>query len=347
MARLKAGVIGTGMGRTHAEDYANNPDVELVALCDLNRKEAEEVGAKFGVKQFFTDYKELLKVKDIDIVSIAVPNFLHAPMSIAALESGKHVLCEKPMSSTLEGARNMVAAAKASGKRLMIHQNYRFSPSSWKMKEIVDTGMLGKVYYAKAGYMRRKGTPVLDFAQTGIMGRGNWFIEKEKAGGGALMDIGVHCYDFTWWLLGTPKPVSVTGSTYRELSKKRFEERNIFADVDDLASAFVKFENGATLVFEVSWDGHMPGGWNILLYGDKAGMSWTERLRIFREEDGASMDISVEIPNQAPPSACRHFVQAVLNPEMKMIASGEECINVMKVLDGINKSARDGGCVTL
>jgi len=347
MARLKAGVIGTGMGRLHMEDYAKNPEVEIVALCDLNKKEAEEFAQKFGAKLVFTDYKEMFKVKELDLVSIAVPNFLHAPMSIAALEAGKHVLCEKPMSNKLETAIQMVNAAKAKGKRLMINMSMRFIPAFYEMKEFVDTGILGYIYYGKAGYMRRKETPVLDFSQTGIMGRGNWFVEKEKAGGGALMDIGVHCYDLAWWMMGIPKPVSVLASTYRELSRKRFEERKIFSDVDDLATALVKFDTGATLAFEVSWDGHMPGGWNVQLYGDKAGMSWTDKMSIFKEENGTSENITVEIPKQAPETSYQHFISAVLDPNKKMMASGEECINVMKVLDGIDRSARDGGAVNL
>jgi predicted dehydrogenase len=207
MKRLKAGVIGTGMGRLHMEGYSKDPRVEIFAICDINRKEAEEFAKKHKAKYVFTDYKKMLDMEEIDLVSIATPNYLHAPMSIAALKRGKHVLCEKPMATTLKDAQAMVEVAKEAKKRLMIHMVMRFYPTSYTMRKFIDADLLGKVYYAKSSWLRRRGVPAIDLLSTGIMGRGDWFVQRKKSGGGSLMDIGVHMSDLAWWMIGCPEPV--------------------------------------------------------------------------------------------------------------------------------------------
>lgn len=163
-------------------------------------------------------------------------------MSIAALKKGKHVLCEKPMAVNLKEAEAMVEAAKEAGKRLMIHMSVRFYPQFYLMKKIIDEGILGRVYFGKSSMIRRRGTPVIDFSSTGTMARGDWFVQKEKSGGGALMDIGVHMYDLAWWMMGCPEIASVTGSSYAEITPTRFKEKNIYADVDELSTVFAKWE---------------------------------------------------------------------------------------------------------
>ena len=348
MERIKVGVIGIGMGRLHMEGYAKDSRAEILAICDLNKKEAEEFGEKYNVKYVLTDYKEMLKLEELDAVSIAVPNYLHAPMSIDALKAGKNVLCEKPMATNLKDAQAMVDAAEKAGKRLMINMCQRFHPAPFTLKKFIKKGLLGKIYYGKSAWLRRKGTPVIDMPTTGIMGRGEWFVQKDKSGGGALMDIGVHMYDVAWWLMGSPKPVFVSGSTYAELTPERFKEKGIFADVEELASAFVKFENGATLLFEVSWDSHMEPEVSFSLFGDKGGAKGSfGGFTIFTEKEGSSINIVPQLPKEGEEGSYSYFVSACLSSETEMIASGKECLEVIKVLGAIMTSAREKRSINL
>lgn len=340
MKKLKAGIIGTGMGRLHMDGYSKDRRVEIFAICDINRKEAEEFAKKYKASYVFTDYEKMLDVEEIDFVSIATPNYLHAQMVIAALKRGKHVLCEKPMAINLKDAQAMVEATKKAKKRLMVHMSMRFLPQFCLMKRLIDKDILGKIYYGKSSWIRRRGTPIIDFPSTGIMGRGDWFVQKEKSGGGALMDIGVHMYDLGWWLMGSPEVASVLGSMFAEVTPPRFEKRGIYANVDELSTVLVKFKNGANLFSEVSWDAHMEPGISIQIFGDKAGIRWQNScLTLFREEEGISTTTSIQLPSEdSLETSYHHFVSVILEADKKMIASGQECLEVIKVLDAIKES---------
>ena len=340
MKKLKGGIIGTGMGRLHMDAYSKDRRVEIFAICDINRKEAEEFAKKYKASYVFTDYEKMFDMEEIDFVSIATPNYLHTRMVIAALKRGKHVLCEKPMAINLKDAQAMVEAAKEAKKRLMVHMSMRFLPQFYLMKRLIDKDILGKIYYGKSSWIRRRGTPIIDFPSTGIMGRGDWFVQKEKSGGGALMDIGVHMYDLGWWLMGSPEVASVLGSMFAEITPPRFEKRGIYADVDELSTVLVKFKNGASLFSEVSWDAHMEPGMSIQIFGDKAGIRWQNScLTLFREEEGTSTTTSIQLPSEdSLETSYHHFVSAILQADKKMIASGEECLEVIKVLDAIKES---------
>ena len=157
MDALRIAVIGTGMGRLHLEAYQKAPDVELAAACDLNEEEAREVAGRFGVKDVYTDYKEMLEKAGLDVVSIAVPNDLHAMMTVEALRAGAHVLCEKPMATTVEDAVEMVEEARRQKKLLMVHMNMRFGKESRILHEYASGGELGEVYHGKASWLRRRG----------------------------------------------------------------------------------------------------------------------------------------------------------------------------------------------
>jgi len=340
MKKLKAGIIGTGMGRLHMDGYSKDRRVEIFAICDINRKEAEEFAKKYKASYVFTDYEKMLDVEEIDFVSIATPNYLHTQMVIASLKRGKHVLCEKPMAINLKDAQAMVEATKKAKKRLMVHMSMRFLPQFCLMKRLIDKDILGKIYYGKSSWIRRRGTPIIDFPSTGIMGRGDWFVQKEKSGGGALMDMGVHMYDLGWWLMGSPEVASVLGSMFAEVTPPRFEKRGIYANVDELSTVLVKFKNGANLFSEVSWDAHMEPGMSIQIFGDKAGIRWQDScLTLFREEEGISTTTSIQLPSEdSLETSYHHFVSVILEADKKMIASGEECLEVIKVLDAIKES---------
>jgi predicted dehydrogenase len=340
---LRAGVIGTGMGRHHMEGYLSHPRCELAAVCDINLERARSLAAKYGAEHVFRDYRDLLAMEELDIVSVAVPTYLHARMTIAALGAGKHVLCEKPMATKLADAEAMVRAAKRARRRLMINMSYRFSPLQQEMHRRIQSGELGGIYYAKSHYTRRNGIP---------LGANSWFVRKRAAGGGASLDLGVHAFDLVWWLMGCPKPAWVLGGVYSEMLPARAAQLGVEGDVDDLAAAMVRLRTGQVIFFEASWDGHQPGHEGYEIYGTKGGVScrdWEQDLKMtlhLEDSRGRSVDRPVKARGKGA-NACRHFVDACLDRRKKMIASGEECLTVARVLDAMNQSQKTGKPVKL
>ena len=250
--KLKIGIIGCGgiANQKHLPSLHALPDLcELVAFCDLIPERAEKARRDYGSEEskVYTDYRELLKDKTIDVVHVLTPNMAHCQLTVDALEAGKHVMCEKPMAATSADARRMLEAWKKSGKKLTIGYQNRFRSEVWSLHEACEAGELGDIYFAKAHALRRKAVPTW-----GV------FLDKEKQGGGPLIDIGTHALDMTLWMMNNYKPVSVTGSVFKKLSDKT--DGNLWGpwdpekfDVEDSAFGFIKMQNGATVILESSW----------------------------------------------------------------------------------------------
>lgn len=250
---FRVGIIGMGgIGKgKHAPTLAKMPDtVEIVAFCDIIPERAVSGAEKFGVKgaKVYTDYQQMLDAGGLDVVHICTPNKQHCEMTVAALEAGCHVMCEKPMAKTSADARTMLAAARRTKKKLTIGYDNRFRPDAQYLKQLCVNGKLGEIYYAKAHALRRRAVPTW-----GV------FLDEENQGGGPLIDIGTHALDLTLWLMNNYAPVSVVGSVYHKLSQ-RANEANAWDSwdpakftVEDSAFGFIKFANGATVVLESSW----------------------------------------------------------------------------------------------
>ena len=218
---IKVGLVGTGITRAHASGYKRCQDVEMKAICDIDKARAEQFAADFDVKDVYTDYNEMLKDDEIVAVSVGTPNALHAPVAIAAFEAGKHVICEKPLATNAGEGRAMVEAGKKAGKIFMMGFNNRFRGDTQLLKKCIENGDLGDIYYAKTGWLRRKGIP----------GMGGWFTTKKMSGGGPLIDLGVHVLDLTLWLMGNPAPAAVTGVARAEIAHQvRSRRQGLFAD---------------------------------------------------------------------------------------------------------------------
>ncbi|MFC1672300.1 Gfo/Idh/MocA family protein, partial [Planctomycetota bacterium] len=197
MDTLRVGVIGLGMGCGHVKTFQSHPNAEVVAIADVNEERLHPLKDELGVPVGYTSGEEMIRNETLDIVSVCTPNKFHKPLTLEALNAGCHVLCEKPMAMSAAEGREMVAAAKEAGKRLMINFSYRFNEQSFALKKQVDTGILGDVYFARTVWHRRRGMP----------GFGGWFGQKALSGGGPLIDLGVHRIDLALWLMGYPKPV--------------------------------------------------------------------------------------------------------------------------------------------
>ena len=255
MSKVKVGVIGCGsIARyRHLPEYHTHPDVDIIAVCDVALERAQAVAQTYGAKAY-TDYIDLLNHKDIDAVSICTPNIFHAPMSIAALQAGKHVLCEKPMATTIEEAERMNDTANGSGKILMIGHNQRFVLSHQKAKAMITQGELGKIYSFRTSF-GHSGPEAWS-----IDGKDSWFFKKDQAVIGSMGDLGVHKADLLRFLLGEEM---VEVAAFAETSAKK--ETN----VDDTAVCILRTESGIIGTLAASWS-YIKEDNSTIIYGEKA-----------------------------------------------------------------------------
>ncbi|MCI2257055.1 Gfo/Idh/MocA family oxidoreductase [Domibacillus sp. PGB-M46] len=274
MTKLKIGVIGGGSiaQHRHLPEYQMNQQVELVAVCDINKERANQAARKYSVKAY-TSFEELLQSGEVEAVSVCTPNYLHAPISIAALQAGVHVLCEKPMATSAEEAEAMIEAAKQSGKKLMIAHNQRFVPSHQKARQIIESGDLGKIYSFRTTFGH--GGP----EGWSVEGREGWFFQKEKAFVGAMGDLGVHKTDLLRYLLG--EEIMEVGA-FVETSAKDF------ATVDDNAVCILKTESGIIGTLAASWAYTAGEDNSTIIYGEKA---------VLRLEDDPDYSLIVQYKN--------------------------------------------------
>jgi len=346
VAGLKVGVIGVGgIARTHMPGWEASEHAEVIAGADISRPALQAWGERWGVEKLVMDSNELIDDPEIDIIDICTPNNYHAPLAIAALEAGKHVICEKPLAPTPDAIHDMIAARDASGKLLMTAQHFRFRGSSQAMKAEIDRGVLGDIYHARSWLLRRAAAPTRP-----------GFIMKEHSSGGPCIDVGVHVLDLTLWLMGNPKPVSVTGVARAELA----HQPGAFSiwggaipstfDVEDFSAAFVRFENGATLILEVSWMLHHETGdraedMQMWLYGTQGGAHWP-RCEIYESNNETMQHYNraLRITNdtlEAHALECVEFARAVAEGGSSPVPA-EESLQVMAILDGVYRSQRVG-----
>jgi predicted dehydrogenase len=332
------------MGHVHIEQYLKHPAVKIQAVCDKDEELARKVAAEFSIPQVFTDFEEFVAKAEIDAVSVAVPNFLHKPMALACLERGFHVMCEKPMAMDTAEAREMRDCVRKTGLKFMIHYNQRFKPAHQYFKNLIASGGLGDVYYGCAGWRRMRGMPRF----------GGWFSQKKMSGGGPLIDLGVHMLDLTRWLIGSPKAVTVSASTFSHIARDIARAQKKEFDVEDLASALIRFDDGSSLVLEVSWALNFEEHEKVYLElsGTKGGLSNVSydykdtATCIFREENGAMVKT---VPLKYPPSfenAQQHFVNCILE-DRQPGPGADDGVETMRILDAIYESARIGREVEL
>ncbi len=351
MDKVRIGIIGSGsISNMHMSGYTRLKDVEVIAVCDINEERVKEFAQRYHIPYTFTDYNEMLKMQEIDAVSVTAWNNIHAPASIAALRAGKDVLCEKPLALNADQAREMVEVSKETGKLLMVGFCRRFGDNTKALKEIIDTGDLGSIYYAKAGCLRRWGNP------------GGWFSDKQRSGGGPVIDLGVHMIDLVRYLSGKPKALSVTASTFHQMgmkpeikgiSKYNSADYSEYNDVEDCAAALIKFDNKMTLFFETSWVQNIKGDNLYLeLYGDKAGAKMEPEFELYETKLDYLRDSKPLLdPNG---SGFEHNFIEEIQHFISCIKDGTPCLNpaedgleLMKIIDAIYQSAQTGREVIL
>lgn len=347
MRKLKVGVIGAGsISELHMSSYKNNPNVDMYAVCDLNEERAKKLAEKYGFAKVYTSIAELLADPELESVSICTWNNTHAELAVAALEAGKHVLVEKPLSTTVEEALRVQDAVRRTGKIVQVGYVRRYASNTQLLKQFIDNGDLGEIYYAKASCLRRLGNP------------GGWFADKSRSGGGPLIDLGVHMIDVCWYLMGRPKVKSISGNTYHKLGNRaNIKNMNFYkaADydsskntVEDLANGIIRFENGASLVIDVSFTLHAKQNEiSAKLYGDKGGCEIEPELAIITEKYDTILNMTPQVTslalnvNEAFQNEINHFVDCCLTGNTP-ISPVEDGVEMMKMLCGIYESAEQG-----
>jgi predicted dehydrogenase len=345
---MKIGLVGVGsIADFHVRAFQKNTGATIVSICSRSAGRVETKKREWNVEKSSTDYLDLVNDKGLDAIDIVAPNNLHAPIAIAALEAKKHVFCEKPPALNAEDAQRMMQSASRNGRVLMYGFMFRFSEKMRLVRELIRNGEVGSIYYVKTGVVRRAGNP------------GGWFASRAVAGGGPLIDVGVHLIDLASFLMGEPAPVSAYGKTFsgigrreniraRQAGWKSVMKDEFPNDVEDTAVAMVTFENGACLSVETSFSSHIKDDLMYLeILGTRGGITVEPVLEIHSEKDNYLIDVK-------PRVNCESFdyqgsIDAEISHFVECVAKGIPCespaesgTRVMKIIDAIYASARTG-----
>jgi predicted dehydrogenase len=324
---IRLGLIGAG----HVAQISHIPainkmrEVTLAAICDDDIAKAHGLAQKYGVPRAYSDFEELLRLPELDGVVLSTPNHLHAPMTLAALDYGKHVLCEKPPARSAAEAQQMADAAKRAGKILMYAMNHRFRTDVQILRRFIEKRELGEIFYAKTGWLRRRGDRHVS----------EWYTNKRSAGGGALMELGVQMLDLALWLMGHPRVDSVTATKYVQDPRR---------DVEDTLAAMLVLEGRACLTLEVSWALLLEKNFAYLnLYGTD-GAALLNPFRLHKEMHGNLMNVTPALESDrnnykvSYEREIEHFLRCITQGE-KPQASAEEGVALMRVIDAVYQSA--------
>ncbi len=340
MSDLKIVIIGAGFAArvVHLPGYAST-GTPVAAICDLIEERAQQLATQHHIPRVYTDWREMLEREQPDLVSLCLPNALHLEPTVASLEAGAHVLCEKPLATSVAEAKAMFDAARNAGRILMAGQHLRYEAAARAIKRVVDSGALGDIYHVEVDAIRRLGIPT-------------WgaFHQKSASAGGALFDIGVHMLDQAMWLIGSPKPARVSAIVRRDFGTRpeiAAMLRNAWDpakfDVEDFGVAFVRFENGATLVLRAAWAAHVAEQyWAVRIMGSEGGAT-TNPPALYHIRNGVLADEQFKNvrPRNTYEAQMAGFL-AALRGERELPVKEEETLNVQRILNAAYRSAEEG-----
>lgn len=347
--KLRCAVIGAGaIGIEHLNSLLHCPRAATVAIAELNPQRLREAAEKFHVPRTYTNYKELLEQPDIDAVMIALPNFLHAPVAVDALNARKHVLIEKPMANNAKEAAKIIAAAQKNRRTAMVAKNFRFERDTQTARLAIQRGDLGEVYHARGFSHRHSNIPRI----------GSWFTQKQFSGGGCMADSGSMLLDTLFHLLNDFDVVAVSATTHAKFGtrgrgegawgKSEVDSKRTF-DVEDHSTAFLRMKKGYTVTVETSWAGFHPGDnreEGIELLGTEAGMSLFPAKLFKQSLNGFETTHFYNTKNGPVEDHISHFVNCIIDGK-KPLNPIEESLKVQQILDAIYLSAETGKEVRL
>jgi predicted dehydrogenase len=340
-SKLQVGIVGVGPRGIgfdqHLPGWARVPFATVVAAADLSAEALDRACDEFAIPRRFQDWHDLVALPDVDIVDICTPNRTHAAIALAALKSGKHVLCEKPLATTAAEVLNLRDAAARANRLVMTAQHLRFDPRSRQLKTLIDAGLLGDIYYTRAQWLRRRLLPPR-----------TTFIEQRLSGGGAAFDIGVHVLDLACWFAGSPEPVSVSAMADDRLARRPdlsgdwgdWDHQRI--NVEDFAAAFVRFANGAALMLETSWLAFQsePELRRLQCFGTQGGLVWPDGT-IAGETNKVPWDLRVTATAESSPhhEEILAFAQAVRDGLPSPVPI-DQTLQVARILEALYRSAQ-------
>jgi predicted dehydrogenase len=359
MGKINVGIVGLGWpGRRHAEGVLGSGPGHLYAACDLNEQRRNKFSAKYRPEKVFASYDAMLADGNLHAVIVSLPNALHFPATLKALEAGKHVLCEKPPTLNAGQMHQLHTESVKRGLTYSFGRQMRFSGAMQAARSAIADRRLGEIYYAKTVWVRSRGTP------GGVDG---WFTDRSRAGGGALIDLGVHTIDAAWYLMGTPKPRTVSAQTYQKFPQ--LVKAPVF-DVEDSAYGVIRFENGAIVMFEVSWAANLPddiplGKWgtrelfSTTVFGPKGSLRVTDVLQLHPSEKRAALSLFEDcdgklVDAELPFEPVKHeFVAQMENflyaiqGDTPPINSSIQAVELMEMIDAVYQSSLSGREVVL
>ncbi|MBP2001966.1 putative dehydrogenase [Paenibacillus shirakamiensis] len=360
MQPVKIGIIGTGqIGKLHLDRYQQIPGVEVVAVCDVYAAEAQRVAQRYGISQVFTDLRELLAVPEIQAVDICLHNNFHEPATMAALAAGKHVYCEKPIAGSYIDGLSMVQAAAAAGRMLHIQLSQLYTRETKTAKQLIDADKLGRLYHARSMGFRRRNRPYVDGYGTPA------FTQKETAGGGALLDMGVYHISRMLYLLGNPAPERISGQIYQEMAMHEERRTSSGFNVEEFAAGFVKLAGGITLDIAESWSIHLGGFEGSSIVGSEGGVRFpgsmsegnTHEFSFHTTIADLDIDGSIDLEladlrrrrlsayPDAYESSEHHWI-AALRGEVALLPTAEIALSTMLISEGLYLSHEWGREVT-
>ena len=334
MEKARIGIVGLGsIAQTiHLPILSKFPDVEIVAVCDLDRAKAQFVADKFKVRRYYNNFEKMMAIEqDLDGIDICTPTILHKDMAIAALGEKNNVLIEKPLARTSIEAEEIAAAAKKFHQTLMVGMNNRFRPDTMILKSFIEDKALGKLFYAKAGWFKK------------LNAESAWLTKKTQSGGGVVLDLGIVMLDLAFWMMGFPEVKEVSATNYSHHTK----------DVEDSSVAFLRMKNGSTLSIEASWSFESTSDFFYCDCFGTDGSGSLNQFRIVKRMHDSLINVapaSIETPQslyrKSYENELKHWIGA-LRGLHSVISSGDEAVQRMKIIDLIYKSARRGKAVAI
>ena len=355
---LRVAFIGAGaiVKYAHIPNFRAIPGCELAAICDVAEARAQALATEFSIPGLYTDYKAMLAEVKPDITVVASPNVFHKEQAIAALESGSHVLCEKPLAPTYADAVELFETAKRLGKVLTPGTHYRFAANMRICKQQSKAGFFGKIYAVRTTWNRRSGIP----------GIGGWFTNRDLATGGVLLDLGVHALDRALYLMDYPRPVAVSGAMFAEFgplgrgaggwgmdAQGPRPAGALRFDVDDMSWAMVRFENGAVLHFQVAWASNFNNNFTLEIYGTEGGalVNENDQVELYTSLNGQEATVQVPLSSAAGLSSygalAQNLVRRVNGDTEAEIVTPEQALVAVEIVDAIMRSAQSGREVLL
>jgi predicted dehydrogenase len=348
---IRLGIIGTGqIGKHHINTYGKIPGAQIVAVADIDEAEAQRVAELHHIPDVYTDFRRILQRDDIDAVDVCLHNNLHSPVTIAALQAGKHVYCEKPMAGSYVDAEAMYKTSLETGKMLSIQLSTLFSAEVRAAKYMIEMGKLGKIYHARSVGFRRRGRPFVDGYGTAT------FVQKQNSAGGALYDMGVYHIAMMLYLLGNPGVKTITGRTYQETAIDPERQAKSGYNVEELGLGFVRLDHNITLDIFESWAIHLDMNESSSLVGSEGGI----RLHPFGYYTNAGdveMNTTINLDaftwrrgklrenTDAEEGSQQHWI-AALQGRVPLIPAAMLALNTMLISEGIYLSTELGREVT-